>query len=614
MNWIAIAIAGHLLNAVAFIVDKTLLSGSFKRSGTYAATIGLFSAFALVLAPWAGFPQQVATWFAIATFGVSFVIAMWGFFEALSKAETSRVVPVVGSLIPLFTLVLASVLVHERLTGRALLGLFILVAATLLLTRSGDKKHHLDGRSFWICVGSALLFAVSSAAGKFAFEREPFVDVFFWSRLFAAATAFIIPLFSKGVREELRGLIHPDRRRGGNVTGGVLLMVFGQACGALGFVGVQYAISQGSATVVNAMQTVQYATIVLVAWLGGKKLAAILKEDRTPAVLAQKGFAIVLVAVGLALVSIEPSGMPIRYGFTWSAPYARMLGLDPDAGLEQALHDLHPAHVRLLAYWSETEPQENRYDFSELDRQLDLAERYGASVTLAVGARLPRWPECWIPDWVNSLDMGARDQAQLDYVKAVYDHEAGRASVIGWQVENEPVLNSFQSCPGLSRDLVSSEIRLVQANERARGTLRPVSTTDSGELSLWLHFAGETDALGVSVYRIVTHPFIGTIRWLLPADFYADKAAVLKPWIGNVYVSEFQMEPWADQPLTQTPIETQTAQFSLDQMRKNFRYAERIELPAVDFWGVEWWLWMKDKQNQPGYWDEAKTFFASHRD
>ncbi len=81
-------------------------------------------------------------------------------------------------------------------------------------------------------------------------------------------------------------------------------MAAGQASGAVGFVGVQYAISLGSATVVNALQAVQYAAIVLVAWLGGKKLAALLKEDLTRRTLLIKGVAIGLVGIGLVLVGL----------------------------------------------------------------------------------------------------------------------------------------------------------------------------------------------------------------------------------------------------------------------------------------------------------------------
>jgi drug/metabolite transporter (DMT)-like permease len=612
MSWIFVAVGGHLLNAIAFIVDKTLLTQSFKRSGTYAATIGIFSALALVLAPWAMLPQDAEVWAAIAVFGISFVIAMWGFFEALSKAETSRVVPVVGSLIPILTLALAMPLVGERLSGTAFIGFVFLVTATLILTRGGDRSRRLDHRTFWLCAGSSLLFAVSSIAGKYAFGRMPFVDVFFWSRLFAAATAFAIPVLSKPVREELAGLFRPSKAAKGGIPKSVFLMIFGQACGALGFVGVQYAISLGSATVVNALQAVQYAAIVLAAWIGGAKLASLLKEERTTSALVHKGGAIVLVALGLALVSFVPKPVTTTYGFTWSDPYARELGLDPVAGFDRALNELHPQHLRLMAYWSEIEAKKGSFDFTALDRQLDAAERAGVPVTLAVGARLPRWPECWTPDWVTNMTDAQRTSVQIEFLKEVYRHEEDRKGIAAWQIENEPELHSFRSCPGLTKELVTQELRWVRGEEAKRAVARPVGTTDSGELSFWLHFPGETDELGVSVYRVVSNPLFGTVQWILPADFYADKGYLVSRFTGPVYVSEFQMEPWFNQPLTKTPVQSQLDQFTTERMTKNFEYAMRLNVPLVDFWGVEWWLWM-DQLGHPEYWQTAKGFFASPR-
>jgi len=610
MSWIGIAIVGHLLNAIAFIVDKTLLSSAFKRSGTYAAVIGLFSALVLALSPWLSHWPDPLTWFAIGAFGISFVFAMWGFFEALSRAETSRVVPVIGSLIPLFTLFTAAIVVQERLTGRTLIGLAILILATLLLTRSGDKKNHLDRATLLICVGSAFLFAISTATGKFAFERAPFLDVFLLSRLFAAGTALLIPAVSKPVRDELLALIKPKKQKGGPGYGAAALMLFGQICGAIGFVGVQYAISMGSATVVNALQAVQYAAIVLIAWLGGKKLASLLKEERTAKALVHKGLAIILVGIGLAFVSWMPPHLFTRYGITWSMPYAQSLGIDGWKGFERAMKELNPAHVRIMAYWSEIEKERGTYDFTELDYQVNTAERYGVPVTIAMGERLPRWPECWLPDWSMTLMDDERHEAQMAYLKAVYEHEKDHMGIAGWQIENEPLLSSFQSCPGMTKDLVIRELRYVREQEKMRVRSRPVGTTDSGELSTWLHFPGETDQLGVSVYRVVTNPLFGTVRWLLPADFYAMKAFFVHPWTGTIYVSEMQMEPWSDQALTKTPIMDQMKQFPVNRMNVNLDYASRLEMPAVDFWGAEWWLWMEEKQNHPEYWQAAKDFLT----
>lgn len=105
MTWFFLAIAGHVLNGFAFIIDKALLTTSLKRSATYAAMIGSLSIVALVATPFVhGWPTGTAHIFS-AVFGITFVAALWAFFESLKRGEASRVVPIVGSLIPVFTLV-----------------------------------------------------------------------------------------------------------------------------------------------------------------------------------------------------------------------------------------------------------------------------------------------------------------------------------------------------------------------------------------------------------------------------------------------------------------------------------------------------------------------------
>jgi drug/metabolite transporter (DMT)-like permease len=304
MTWLFVALGGHIMNAAAFVVDKTLLSTAFKRGGTYAFVIGLLSSTILVLFPVVSWNVELYTWIAIGIFGSVFIIALWAFFEALSRAEASRIVPIVGSLIPMFTLFDSALFIHERLPPRILFGLAFLLVATVLLTRGGERGHRLNLSTIGLCIAASFLFAASSVSGKYAFSHVPFLDAFVLSRIFSIVLALSIPIISPSIRGEIMSIIQPEKRKGGSKPIHLVLMAAGQTSGAIGFVGVQYAIALGSVTVVNALQAVQYAAIVLVAWLGGKKLAKLLKEDLSKRTLAIKGVAIVLVAIGLVLVSL----------------------------------------------------------------------------------------------------------------------------------------------------------------------------------------------------------------------------------------------------------------------------------------------------------------------
>lgn len=321
-----------------------------------------------------------------------------------------------------------------------------------------------------------------------------------------------------------------------------------------------------------------------------------------------------LIVLGYFLVG-WPKEYKKEYGITWSSPYAWGLGLDPNEGLRQVLDDLGVRRFRIPAYWTDIEREQGRYDFTILEEQLDEIAKRDGRVTLAIGARLPRWPECWVPDWAKLVDTRTRASVQMMYVKATYERFKDHPTVAGWQVENESQLKQFVKCDGLTKELVVEELRYVRGEEAKRGgQRRPVITTDSGELSAWLAFARETDGLGVSVYRSVTNPWLGIVRyWFIPPWAYSRKAALVQSFTGPIFISEFQMEPWSEMPLQNTKLEDQYKTLSIQYMRQNFTYAKRMSVPAVDFWGAEWWYWMKEKQGIPEFWDEARRFFAESR-
>ena len=99
------------------------------------------------------------------------------------------------------------------------------------------------------------------------------------------------------------------------------------------------------------------------------------------------------------------------------------------------LDDLNIKLVRIPAYWNLTEPKKDEYNFEALDFQLDEAQKHGAKVMLAVGRRLPRWPECHEPGWFWEMPQGSdQDNAQLSYVETVVSRYASHPAVTSWQV------------------------------------------------------------------------------------------------------------------------------------------------------------------------------------
>jgi drug/metabolite transporter (DMT)-like permease len=303
MSWFLLAFIGHLSNGTAFIIDKILLRSAFKRSATYAGLVGALSFVVILAAPWVTEWPKGEQWLIAGLSGATFVFALWAFFGALARAEASRVVPVIGSLIPILTLIGSYLFLNERLQDKTILGFGILILATILLSGGGKGKLHQE--TILISLTSAILFAIASITGKAAYDQIGFLGGFLTTRIAAALSAILILLIlDPRAGTEFMNVIRPKQKTSSKSkkTHAALLALIGQSCGAVGFLFVQLAVSKGSATIVNAMQAAQYALLVLVGILLYKKAPHLLGEELSRKTLVYKGIALILTAIGMALI------------------------------------------------------------------------------------------------------------------------------------------------------------------------------------------------------------------------------------------------------------------------------------------------------------------------
>ena len=302
--WLPLAVLGHLCNGVAFIIDKVLLHQTFQRPGTYVILIGGISGLGVLFLPFVHVNASLSTYALMFGFGALFVLALWAFFTALQRSEASRVVPIVGALIPIFTFLGSTILLHEDWRFHEVIGFCLLVLATVLLTSDGRGKRGPDRRTLWFACLAAVVFAAASLCGKAAYLRLDALSVFVLSRFGGVAAAlFVIAVDRKAWQEVKKVFIHkrlPDSRA---KKIPVQLVLFGQALGSFGFLCVNAALAFGSAAIVNALQATQYAAIVLVAWIGGSRLRKMLQEEWSPRTAVLKGIALLLVAGGLWFVA-----------------------------------------------------------------------------------------------------------------------------------------------------------------------------------------------------------------------------------------------------------------------------------------------------------------------
>ncbi len=327
----------------------------------------------------------------------------------------------------------------------------------------------------------------------------------------------------------------------------------------------------------------------------------------------------ILILAGVFLLAwvfswFAPKASKIEYGVTFSAPYARSLGLDPKQGYLAILDELKPKYVRLSAYWNEVEKIKDEFGFltdkeDDLHFQISEAAKRKVKIVVAVGRRLPRWPECHDPAWLDGLGSREIENEQLSYVEAVVSKYQEERQIIAWQVENEPFLSTFGICPKLGTSFLDSEIALVKKLDPSR----PVIITDSGELSLWVNSGRRGDIFGSTLYRYV-YSDIFNRYWTnhIPPIYYRAKAGLLrllnpgKP----VVIMELEAEPWTTKGIISTPIDEQFKTMGMNQFNTILQIARDVGFSPQYLWGAEWWYWMKEN-NHPEFWDKAKELLKN---
>ena len=337
----------------------------------------------------------------------------------------------------------------------------------------------------------------------------------------------------------------------------------------------------------------------------------------------KKIFLLILVAVILALYFLsldyhKPD--KLFYGVSFSRFHSDELKLDWKETYLAIQNDLGVRKFRFSAHWPMVEPTEGNYNFEELDFQIKEAEKVGASVILAVGRRLPGWPECHEPEWVKAESTKLKTESEQTnfrqdkirkYIETVVNRYKNYENIEYWQVENEAFLSFFSkhACGDLSIDFLDNEIKLVKELDPAR----PIIVTDSGEFGTWYQAYQRGDVFGTSLYLYVWwRNFIGPLRYPITPAFFRIKSNVMELIYGKKpsMVIELSGEPWLLEPLVDTPIDIQLSRMDSDKFNEMIDFSARTGFDTFYLWGAEWWYWIKFN-GHPEFWNRAKELYST---
>ncbi len=328
----------------------------------------------------------------------------------------------------------------------------------------------------------------------------------------------------------------------------------------------------------------------------------------TAVLLALLFIATLLMYVVAQWYIISNQDRPYQLGATFIQSYAEFYDLDPQETLTAITDDLGFDHLRLVSYWNVHEEEQGEYDFSDLDWQFQHAEERDVSVSLAIGLRQPRWPECHMPAWAEPMEMKEWYPHLKDYMQAVIERYKDSPVLVSYQLENEFLLDVFGVCPDHSRERLIDSFEFVKELDPTRPVI--VSRSNNATPS-WPVGEPRADIIGASIYKRV---WDGTLtnryfEYPLPPWFYAFLAGGAKLTTNrDTVIHELQAESWLPRGMDMRTASTEELYKSMnpEMLANRFEYGRATGIREIDLWGVEWWYSRKVNDGDDSLWKVAR--------
>lgn len=313
MNWFFVALVAYFLLAIANLIDKFLVEKILGSARAYTFIACILGASVFLVAPWFLSWPGWGGLFLDLGLGALFALALLLLYASLRRGEASRALVIIGGSTPIFSLPLSFWILGDSLSQNQIIAIFFLIAGVTIvallpgrrrdfwdkLFGSLDLKQNYSLVSILLALGSGLAYSLFFVGSKVAYQSQSFLSAFLWMRL-GAAFAVMFILLSPRARREIKALFTRSPKRRQNQG----LVVGNQVLGSLGFILQNYAVYLGPVAIVNALQGVQYAWIIVLGVIVSLVAPKILKEDISWPAITQKLIAIGAISVGLYFLSL----------------------------------------------------------------------------------------------------------------------------------------------------------------------------------------------------------------------------------------------------------------------------------------------------------------------
>lgn len=202
MHWLIYAILSPVVASSTNYIEKFLLEKELDDSVVFLIFMAvvdlLFCIPLFLLHGFAG--PSLAQILILLLAGALNTFYVLPYFQALKLEETSRVVPLF-QFVPVFTLVLSSFFLGEKLNSHELLGFaLILFGGFFISVNKLDSKIFRPRKALWYMILSSLMYAILAVCFKFVVVKTSVLTSFSYEILGSALGGFIlfcIPFYAK---------------------------------------------------------------------------------------------------------------------------------------------------------------------------------------------------------------------------------------------------------------------------------------------------------------------------------------------------------------------------------------------------------------------------------
>lgn len=291
-------------------------------------------------------------------------------------------------------------------------------------------------------------------------------------------------------------------------------------------------------------------------------------------------------------------------GISFSQVQSERFGQDWRKNYEAILDDLKPRHIRIATYWDRIEKEPGKYDFSETDWMIEQARAHNTRVTLVVGQKVIRWPECFYPAWLDKNNPGEAAPATTKFIKATAEHYKDNLGLTNWQLENEFFLKVFGECPrqNLTHTQLQNEYDVLKSIDGNRPIV--LSASNNYGLPLTGPFGG---IYGFSMYKRVWNPQFGYFVYTYPAAWSWWRAGMINLFLNqNIRIHELQAEAWGPTGNEKLSYEESTKSMNPRYFDEIISWARATNIKHFDLWGSEWWYDQKTRHGHSEMWEAVK--------